>query len=368
VSIHSDVFYDASQSGRTLILTSGSPKPTHNNTEYFSINASLAYILTPNHHPLTHAPNIGQYNTILISAPWPATLQQNQYFTVNFYQHIQQLLAPNGQLFIQTPPSNTNKKVVIHTLREVFKYVELQKCGLIQCQQPTNNLTKNNLTNTTHNPILLKNQLTPATNKTTTLFYLLTLTGVLMIVFFKTSAREQIIFISGFSISSAQVLFWTIMQLLSGFAYNYTGLAIVICMASLSAGAFISSQITHIRLLSKTRFCIYSIIIGTSSASIFLYLLQPTNSPINGLWVLVPVALVGLAAGALFDTLSANQKSNNRLIAGNLYSVDLVGGAIGAFTTTIIGIPYMGLSHTAIAISMIGVLALTITPKLKASL
>lgn len=72
-----------------------------------------------------------RYDLVLVNAPYPATLQLNRFYTVEFFQQVRDLLAEEGILVIRCPGSLTYlseelrglNRVAYHSLGEVFPAV-----------------------------------------------------------------------------------------------------------------------------------------------------------------------------------------------------------------------------------------------------
>jgi spermidine synthase len=72
-----------------------------------------------------------RYDLIIVNLPYPSTLQLNRYYTLEFYQMIEQLLSRDGVVVVSTPGTLSYMSSelrdlnasVYHTLREALPYV-----------------------------------------------------------------------------------------------------------------------------------------------------------------------------------------------------------------------------------------------------
>jgi hypothetical protein len=188
---------------------------------------------------------------------------------------------------------------------------------------------------------------------------------MLVLIFTKTDVKGQLVFLSGFSAAAVQVVLWVVMQMLSGYVYGLMGASIVCFMAFLAVGALTGAQAN--RFAPRTKAMAALAITGCTAGAIALFVnfFAPAWTAIQGIWVVIPIGVTAFATGLLFETLSSGNRRNNRRLAGNLYSLDLLGGALGAFAFSIWIIPFWGLGHGTILIVVVLAAGLFLSVRIK---
>jgi hypothetical protein len=346
--------------GPVLILTQGMPctnQPLHNKTDIYTFNKSLAYTLQKPNAITFLQSSTNQYQCIVITlsettpigSPW-------------FIEMVTARLERNGSIhIIPIAPQKTGSMAL--ALGHYFSDVKINPSNQhITCKNLKKHTTKNTAVSF-QSPNIHYGQI-PRQNSLMLGIGILVALGTATVLVMG-QRNPKIVFLTGMSASALQVGLWHFMQLLSGFAYNYTGLAIVLFMAMLSLGAYACQRNTFLapKHQSVAALTVLSIVnMASTAASMFL-----TNITISGLWVLVPVAISGIATGYLFASIATFRPFNNRQLAGELYAMDVMGGAAGAFAMGLVVIPALGLwgGHWFALAASISALAIALSPSTK---
>jgi len=157
--------------------------------------------------------------------------------------------------------------------------------------------------------------------------------------------RKAIIYASVFSIGaseiSAEIILIILFQVFYGYIYSWIGIIVGLFMLGLAIGTyiFIKSNFLKNRLTSK----LMIIQIFVSIYFAFILFLTLIRIPHTNYIIAIMVFLGGFLGGLHFP-LSIRILGDQK--AGLIYGVDLFGSSLGAFVTTIIFIPIIGIPTT----------------------
>ena len=157
----------------------------------------------------------------------------------------------------------------------------------------------------------------------------------------------------GFAASSIEILILISLQIIYGYVYFLTGIIISIFMAGLAFGAILSSKVlrrSDIQSFISVQVCIGGIALISPLGLIFLNS-HSTNFYLVHTIFSFTTFVFALFIGAEFAVASRLQKGNVSTIASNLYSVDLVGSAIGALLVTAYLIPLLGITKVCFIVA-----------------
>jgi spermidine synthase len=340
-----------------------------------------------------------RYDIVLINLPEPSTAQLNRYFTLEFLNQLKNLMYEHGILSLSLP-STANyisdeaiqlNSVIFNTCKKVFKevliipgernyYLLSEKPLIIRISQLIENKNiKNTYLNSYYldesslqqrSDYILDNLRTDTMinkdfrpisyfyylgywlsqfNLSKNLLWAILMGLVLLLIggniFVKpvTSA----LMISGFSASSVEILLLLALQVMMGYLYQVMGLCIAVFMGGIALGALCRNrvfrqvtygQLTLIQIIMGSVILITPAILGSKSLQ--------QNSFTCIAMILLLMFIISLLSGVLFS-LSIQLRKDS--IVGNiaaLYSIDLIGSALGAFITSIFLIPLLGIMNT----------------------
>ncbi|MGA7161225.1 MAG: fused MFS/spermidine synthase [Bacteroidota bacterium] len=335
-----------------------------------------------------------KYDVVLINLPDPSTAQLNRYYTIAFFEELQRLLNKNAVLSMSlissadylSSESRQVRSVIVNTLNTVFKNIlivpgsrdyilasdgsmDIHVARLIRERGiPTIYVNENYLddelqkqrsefilgTLDRHSPI--NEDFTPISYHRQLLYWLsqfqnnywILAAGGLLVVIFLAGRMNTITFgvlTGGFAASSVEILLLISLQIIYGYIYFLAGVIISIFMAGLALGAMAGYKVP--RRSNIDRFISVQLYIGIfaliAPAGLTFLNSHSTNFYLVHSIFFTSTFAFALCIGAEFTLASRLQKGNISTIASNLYSVDLVGSAIGALLVTAYLIPLLGI-------------------------
>jgi predicted membrane-bound spermidine synthase len=173
-------------------------------------------------------------------------------------------------------------------------------------------------------------------------------TGMILILIFVALRLNPInfgLFTGGFAASSIEILLLVAFQIIYGYVYQATGAIITIFMAGLAVGAFYEQ-----RKSKKSNVMSFIAIQGAVGiyALLLPLVLSQSKDAVRGdvivytIFFLLTFAIAALI-GAEFSMATKLLKGNIRSVAGELYSIDLIGSAIGALIVATYILPLFGI-------------------------
>ncbi|MFC1733073.1 fused MFS/spermidine synthase [candidate division KSB1 bacterium] len=361
------------------------------------------------------------YDIILINIPPPLTLQLNRYFTQEFFNELHQKLDKKGIISLALPSSGNylSKEALLmnssicNTLRSVFKNVILvpgnQNYYIASDTALDLNIAdkimRSGINNTYVNQYYIiddilkqrseliieslddKVKVNKDFNPTTYYFQLLhwlsldkvnfripfvLILLITIIVLIRLKPVTLGLFTGGFSASSLEIILLISFQIIFGYVYLITGIIITLFMAGLALGSFSVFKLFRVNYIN---YAMTSVIIGIIAFSIpfvlnFITKEQISTFPIQLIFYFLTI-LIAMVIGVQFAFASILRTRDISRIAGENYSIDLFGSALGALLITILLIPFLGITYTVIVIAILNLitaLIITITGKKYVSL
>ncbi len=343
-----------------------------------------------------------KYDVVLINLPDPSTAQLNRYYTLGFFEELQRVLNKNAVISMSlvssadylSGESRQVRSVMVNTLRAVFKNIlivpgsrdyflasdgpmDIHIAHLIKEKGiPTTYVNENylddellrqrseSILNTLDKQSPLNEDFTPISYHRQLLYWLsqfqnnywaLAAGGLVVLIFLagRMNAITFGILTGGFAASSVEILLLISFQILYGYVYFLTGVIISIFMAGLAFGAKLGSKGLHdsdIQSFISVQLCIGSVALISPLGLAFLNNLSANSYLVHAVFAFATFAFA-LCIGAEFALASRLQKGNVSTIASNLYSVDLVGSAIGALLVTAYLIPLLGITKVCFIVA-----------------
>jgi hypothetical protein len=180
--------------------------------------------------------------------------------------------------------------------------------------------------------------------------------GAMVVLIFLAGRMNAITFgilTGGFAASSVEILLLISFQIIYGYVYFLTGVIISIFMAGLALGAKMGSKVlrsSDIRDFIFVQLCIGGFALISPLGLTLLNSVSPNSYLVHAIFSFVTFAFA-LCIGAEFALGTRLQKGSVSTIASNLYSVDLVGSAIGALLVTAYLIPLLGITKVCFIIA-----------------
>ena len=348
--------------------------------------------------------SLKKYDVVLINLPGPSNLQNNRFYTLEFFTLLKEKLLPGAVLSFGLPSPvnylNTEavelNSTIFSTLKCVFQNViiipgeklyfiasdarlscniveAVQKSGienryvnrfyfddsLLKRQSETILASLNPESEINHNlkPVLYRQQLAYWLSYFTGKYRLMAFsaTMIALFIFVTGSVSSKGMFLTGFSATGMEILLLFGLQVFFGNIYLLTSFVISSFMIGLSVGSFFGRSITGFyqrETLSGNQlfFGIFAAITG-----ILLFSPGVSNLPpaiVYSLY-LTATAVTGVLTGIQFTRASLNQVGSYAEISGNTYSYDLFGSALGALIMTIYLMPKLGIVASALTISLL---------------
>ncbi len=356
-----------------------------------------------------------KYDIVLINLPEPSTAQINRYYTIEFFRLLKKRLnrdaivslgLPSTVNYISKEAARVNS-VIYTTIKQVFREILIipgEKNFCIISDSPLNiNIGKliedkgienvyvnryyidDDLLRQRSNYILMNispdvkinKDFRPVSYLNHLLFWIsqfnINLNVFLVISIIILFAVALLIsrlnpvnlgmFAAGFTASSVEVLLIISFQIIYGYVYQTLGIIITIFMAGLATGALLRKKFfpipknRHYYILQFS-LAIYSIvlpfiIVFTESLSTFPNLVH--------IIFFVLTFVISLIVGFLFAIATLIQKQAISEISAKVYSIDLIGAALGALIISIMLIPLIGIVYTGIILGILNLLCALVT-------
>jgi len=170
-------------------------------------------------------------------------------------------------------------------------------------------------------------------------------------------------FAGGFAGASIEVVLLIAFQVLYGYVYNLVGIIVTVFMAGLAAGTYFRPKIISKVTLKNFRLLQLAIGIYSLLLPLLLLLFKSVNVPVipmHAAFILM-MFIISFMVGMLFSMASSLQLKKVAAIASGVYSVDLLGAALGSFIMTAYLIPALGLLNVCFIVGGLNLLGVLIT-------
>ena len=329
----------------------------------------------------------------------PTTAQINRFYTIEFFRELKKILNERGVVSLSlmstvnyvSEEARQVNSVLFNTLKQIFKHVlivpgkknyylvsdhelKINIARLIK-EKGIDNVYVNQyyindrlledrskyiLENLDNNNTKINKDFTPVSYYQQLRYWLSyfkinywIVGGIVLILFFILISRLNIynfgLFTGGFAASSIEVILLIGFQVLYGYVYHATGIIITLFMAGLAFGALFMHRLFPVNIKNYTRIQfgigVYTILLPF----ILLFLKSVTLHPVLLKVIFYFVAFnIAILFGMLFSFASKVQKTGISIVAGEAYSADLFGAALGALLISALIIPLLGLVNAAI--------------------
>ncbi len=347
------------------------------------------------------------FDIALLNLPAPSSLQNNRFYTLEFFTLLKRKLSPGAVLCfgLPAPVNYMNKEAValtstlFMTLKRVFQNVVIIPGEKNYFIASDNKLTyeiataihQRGISNRYVNPDYFDNDLLKSRGESILSalspdveinrnlrpvlyqdemdywlshfkgkFWLMAfLAGMLAIVIFISgNTPSKIMFVTGFSATGLEILLLFGIQVYFGTIYLLTSFVFTGFMAGLAFGSFRGKSI---KTISESKYLyINQLLIGFLAAGTAFLLFAPgilNFAPaIVYLLYLSVIVSIGTITGLQYTRVSICQTGSYANITGWTYSYDLYGSAFGALVVTLYLIPNMGIVTTAIILAFCNIL------------
>jgi len=347
------------------------------------------------------------YDVIIIALAEPSTLQINRYYSLEFIKLLKFHSRPGAVISLNLNSSadylnNENRKlhsIIYKTLKSVFSnviilqgekdyflcsdnllkseigYLSLSKNMKNQyvndfylddreikekSRSIYNDLNLNEPANTDFKPVATLVQSSLFMSKfninSTVLISIVIL--ILLIPMIKLKPVSFIMYTTGFTASSIEMIGIFVFQVMFGYLYAASGIIFSIFMAGLSMGAWMSYSLKKGILNKIISLQLMMVVMTFFVPFIILFIHKTDNQFITCLALFFIIFVTAFLTGNLFSAILDQLKVDNRDNTSYLYGTDLFGSALGLLVTTSILLPLLGLITSTIIIIGINIISL----------
>jgi spermidine synthase len=335
-----------------------------------------------------------KYDIVILNLPEPTTAQVNRFYTHEFFSSLKQKLSDNAVISFSLSGSSNylseETRVlyssVYNTLRQSFKHVKIIPANsnffLASDKQLSYNVTDKihtkdiqtkfvnkyylntemlqrrgeKITKLLNTDFQLNRDFKPITyfqklNQWSSYFqfnfwlpfYIILIVAVFL--FIRVHPVNFAMFAGGYAGASMEVILLIAFQLLYGYVYNLVGIIVTIFMAGLAVGTYYRPRILKYVTVKNFNRLQLAMILFSFILPLLLILFRETNmqSVIIQALFMALMFVTSLMVGLLFSIVTNLQINKIVTIASGVYSIDLIGAAIGSFITTVYIIPRLGL-------------------------
>jgi predicted membrane-bound spermidine synthase len=170
---------------------------------------------------------------------------------------------------------------------------------------------------------------------------------------------ETGIFTAGFTGTAAEFILLMGIQVVFGYIYLYLAIIVTVFMSGLATGALLTNRILGEITYAKFRLTqvLLAMIIGLIIISFLL--IERTLLPeiLLHTFFISLTFMVAFVSGLLFASAALLRRSGIASTTSRLYSTDLAGSAAGAFLTSILLVPLLGLTGSLVLIILLNLLS-----------
>ncbi len=353
----------------------------------------------------------GKYDVVLINLPEPSTAQLNRYYTIEFFRELKKRLDKKAVISLSLP-STLNyiskeaarvNSVIYATLKKAFKDVIIipgERNYFIASNSKLNinivklidekgidniyvnryymddallkqrsdyilsNLVQDIDINKDFRPVSYFNQLIYWISQFKIDLRILLIVCViiftgLIILITRLNHVNLGMFIAGYTAASVEVILIVAFQIIYGYVYHTLGIIVTIFMAGLSLGAltrrklFPRPAVNHYILL-QFALGIFTVILPF--IILFANKLSVFTELVHIIFLLLTM-IVSYIVGLVFSMATLLQKEGISSISAKVYSIDLVGSALGALIISVLLIPLTGIIYACLIMAVLNFLA-----------
>jgi len=356
-----------------------------------------------------------KYDAIIINTPDPSNAQINRFYTLEFFSEVKKALRTNGVFLISlsatgnymSPTAKELHRVIYQTLKKAFPQVVVipgERNYYISSEETlrtdiANALEKAGIENDYVQPgyieddLLLQNSrqildeigtgtvrynqdfvprayllqiqhwLTVFQQKNRIIWLMIALLILMPVLILRLRVISPVaagVFTGGMAGASLLFLILIFSQILYGQVYQMLGVIVALYMTGLALGSGPGVPV-KMRISPRTYIRIQWLLM------IILLLFPMAVSGLNhlGTWMgqgllLITTAVTAFLAGLEFFTGSRLEQQHPDKIAGNLYSVDLAGSALGILAVSMVLFPWLGLLYTCLILAALVLMSLVV--------
>ena len=349
-----------------------------------------------------------KYDVALINLPEPSTVQMNRFYTQQFYGLLKENLAPHGVMGFSIPGasnymSEEQRKLnasLYHTVKTIFrnaiiipgkenffiasddqltfnvtdkiaeKGIETQYVNRYYVQEDLLKSRAGKLLDNLSPEVEINTDFKPVTYLLNLQYWVsyfnfnywvpLLITGLLAFLFmFRLHPVNLGMFTAGFAGASIEVVLLVAFQILYGYVYSLVGIIVTVFMGGLAFGTYYRERIVpHTTFRNYYRIQLMLGVFALLLPLLFLLLrdLQVPPVLIHAVFMIL-MFLTAMLVGIIFSLASQLRLKKLVKLASDVYSVDLLGAAIGSFMVTVYLIPVLGILNVCLFIGGLNLLS-----------
>ncbi len=349
-----------------------------------------------------------KYDIVIMDIPSPASAQINRFYTIEFLEELKDKVNEGGVISMSLSSTENYvseraaavQSIIFNTLRRVFNNVSVlpgEKNYFIASDKPISlNITKmigeRGIENVYVNSYYLDDEILQQRSnfimdnlqKTTQINkdfkpvayfmevgywmshfsfnYRIIGVVVLILLIILLSRINTInlgLFTTGFTSSSIEIMIIISFQIIYGFVYNMIGIIITIFMTGLALGAMIQSKLPSLKSIKDYWKIQFSIGIFSFIFPAIILAIQYFHFHISFVYLIFSgsTLIISVFTGLQFSLASKVYKNKIAQISAGIYSIDLLGSALGALLVAILLFPLLGLLQVFIFFGLINLLA-----------
>jgi len=166
----------------------------------------------------------------------------------------------------------------------------------------------------------------------------------------------------GFAASSVEILLLLSFQIIYGYVYQMLGFIITVFMAGLALGALGGRRMVRrpsLRAYVGVQFILGSYCVLLPLAILWLKEASHAAILVHSAFLLLTFVLA-LLVGIEFAMASTLRQGKIAAVASELYSIDLIGSALGAFVVTVYLVPLVGIMNVSIIVGVLSFVSGTV--------
>ncbi len=341
------------------------------------------------------------YDAIIVNLPEPETFQINRFFTDRFFALARNHLTPQGIFSFSmqgydnylAEPQRQKLSSLFNTVSDHFKNLLLLPgqeivflCSdlpisrdipslLAQKEIPTDYISRffyGNLTqwridelnslidpktpkNIDNSPRLMRLMFSQwfAKFSTSPAWFFIITAIILAGYLFRLHLEEYVLFSTGCMTMGCEIMIIFAFQIYFGYIYHQIGLIITVFLAGLLPGAWLGNHLRH--HARKVLLFTDSMLIGMMFCFLAAYIFMGDKLPV--LFYIMTGFLISVACGCQFPVALRLRSDDNSSVA-RAFSADLAGAAFGTLVTSVVLIPYVGITGAAFGLIAIKFISL----------
>ena len=178
--------------------------------------------------------------------------------------------------------------------------------------------------------------------------YIYIVSGIFLILFLFFKRKAKTMALTGFALSGVQLILIYMMQIVAGNLYEVIGVLFGLSMAGMATGAWVNRKyISSLTVRSEVILLIIGMMVLLLPFILRFLVEGNVNFILQVLLIYLLVMLFAFMGGVLFSSISHVENADTGKLAGAVYGSDLIGSSAGLLLTSLFFIPVAGMVNTA---------------------